>query len=78
MELMPDRVGLIGGLFYGLTFGLGGVAAAVLGGMADSIGIEAVYRLCSFLPLAGLLAWFLPRIDEDRHIRAPAGGKQEA
>jgi FSR family fosmidomycin resistance protein-like MFS transporter len=65
IELMPHRVGLIGGLFYGLTFGVGGVAAAVLGGLADSIGIESVYRICSFLPLAGLLAWFLPRIEED-------------
>jgi FSR family fosmidomycin resistance protein-like MFS transporter len=66
MELMPNRIGLIGGLFYGLNFGLGGIAAAVLGGLADSIGIEAVYQVCSFLPLAGLLAWFLPRI-EDGH-----------
>ena len=66
MELVPNRIGLIGGLFYGLNFGLGGIAAAILGGLADSIGIEEVYRICSFLPLAGLLAWLLPRIDEDR------------
>lgn len=66
MELVPHRIGLIGGLFYGLNFGLGGIAAAVLGGLADSIGIEEVYRICSFLPLAGLLAWLLPRIDEGR------------
>jgi MFS transporter, FSR family, fosmidomycin resistance protein len=64
MELAPGRIGLIGGLFYGLNFGLGGIAAAILGGLADSIGIEAVYQLCSYLPLAGLLAWFLPRIDD--------------
>lgn len=64
MDLLPNRIGLIGGLFYGLNFGLGGIAAAILGGLADSYGVEAVYRLCSFLPLAGLLAWFLPRIDE--------------
>ncbi|WP_160121253.1 MFS transporter [Rhodovarius lipocyclicus] len=63
MELMPGRIGLVGGLFYGLNFGLGGIAAAMLGGLADSIGIESVYSLCSFLPLAGLLAWFLPRIE---------------
>lgn len=64
MELLPDRIGLIGGLFYGLNFGLGGIAAAILGGLADSHGVETVYRLCAFLPLAGLLAWFLPRFDE--------------
>jgi FSR family fosmidomycin resistance protein-like MFS transporter len=62
MELLPGRVGLVGGFFYGLTFGLGGIAAAVLGGLADQYGIEAVYSLCSFLPAIGLLAWFLPRI----------------
>ena len=61
IELAPGRVGLIGGLFYGLSFGLGGIAAAILGGFADSLGIEAIYRLCSFLPAVGLLAWFLPR-----------------
>lgn len=66
MELLPNRIGLIGGLFYGLNFGLGGIAAAILGGMADRYGVEAVYRLCAFLPLAGLLAWFLPRIEETR------------
>jgi FSR family fosmidomycin resistance protein-like MFS transporter len=64
IELVPNRIGLIGGLFYGLNFGLGGIAAAMLGGLADGIGIERVYQLCSFLPLAGLLAWFLPPIDE--------------
>ena len=61
IELAPGRVGLIGGLFYGLSFGLGGIAAAILGGFADSLGIKAIYRLCSFLPAVGLLAWFLPR-----------------
>ncbi|UIJ70700.1 MFS transporter [Aurantimonas sp. HBX-1] len=73
MELLPNRIGLIGGLFYGLNFGLGGIAAAILGGMADSYGIEAVYRFCSFLPLAGLLAWFLPRIEHDRPGAAAPG-----
>ncbi|MGB3900503.1 MAG: MFS transporter [Mesorhizobium sp.] len=64
IELLPERVGLIGGLFYGLNFGLAGIAAAILGGLADSIGIERVYWLCGFLPLAGLLTWFLPRIED--------------
>lgn len=65
MDLLPDRIGLIGGLFYGLNFGLGGIAAALLGMLADSYSVETVYRICSFLPLAGLLAWFLPRLDKD-------------
>lgn len=64
MDLLPNRIGLIGGLFYGLQFGLGGIAAAILGAMADIYGIEAVYQFCSFLPLAGLMAWFLPRIED--------------
>ena len=64
MDLLPNRIGLIGGLFYGLNFGLGGIAAAILGVMAESHGVHTVFRYCSFLPLAGLLAWFLPLIDE--------------
>jgi MFS transporter, FSR family, fosmidomycin resistance protein len=63
MELMPNRVGMIGGLFYGLTFGLGGVAAAILGELADRTSIETVYGICAFLPALGLLAWFLPKLD---------------
>lgn len=63
MDLLPNRIGLIGGLFYGLNFGLGGIAAALLGVLADSYGVERVYQICSFLPLAGLLAWFLPRLE---------------
>jgi FSR family fosmidomycin resistance protein-like MFS transporter len=66
MDLLPNRIGLIGGLFYGLNFGLGGVAAGFLGVLAESYGVETVYRICSFLPLAGLMAWFLPRVDEGR------------
>lgn len=68
MDLLPNRIGLIGGLFYGLNFGLSGIAAAFLGVMADSYGVEAVYRLCAFLPLAGLAVWFLPQIEERRVI----------
>ena len=64
IDLLPNRIGLIGGLFYGLNFGLGGLAAGFLGVLAETYGIETVYLICSFLPLAGLLAWFLPRIDE--------------
>jgi FSR family fosmidomycin resistance protein-like MFS transporter len=64
MDLMPNRIGLIGGLFYGLNFGFGGIAAALLGVLADNYSIETVYQICSLLPLAGLMTWFLPRIDE--------------
>ena len=73
MELVSHRIGLIGGLFYGLSFGMGGIAAAILGGMADHIGIERVYQLCSFLPLVGLLTVFLPRITDHR-TTSPAKG----
>ena len=64
--LVDAADGLIGGLFYGMTFGLGGVAAALIGELTDVVGIETVYRICSYLPLAGLLAWFLPDIRRDR------------
>jgi FSR family fosmidomycin resistance protein-like MFS transporter len=70
MELVPERIGLIGGLFYGLNFGLGGIAAAFLGGLIDSLGIESVYKACSFLPVIGLLAIFLPKIND--RARPPA------
>ncbi len=66
MEIMPGRIGFIGGLFYGLSFGLGGLSAALLGLLADQTSIATVYQLCSLLPAAGLLAWFLPEIDGRR------------
>ena len=59
-ELVPGRVGLIGGLFFGFAFGMAGLGAAVLGWLADQTSIEYVYRVCSFLPLFGLLTVFLP------------------
>jgi FSR family fosmidomycin resistance protein-like MFS transporter len=61
-ELVPGRVGLIAGVFFGFAFGAGGLGAAALGGFADSRGIAFVYQLCSYLPLLGLLTIFLPRI----------------
>ncbi|KFC71579.1 Fosmidomycin resistance protein [Bosea sp. LC85] len=67
MELLPGRIGLVGGFFYGLSFGLGGIAAALLGEFADQLGIETIYRICSFLPAIGLLAWFLPTLREPGH-----------
>ena len=61
-ELFPGRIGMISGLFFGLAFGMAGIGAAVLGKLADMHGIDYVYRLCSFLPLLGLMAAFLPDI----------------
>ena len=62
-ELVPGRTGLIAGIFFGFAFGMGGIAAAVLGVVADAKGIEFVYKICSFLPLMGLLTVFLPRME---------------
>ena len=61
-ELVPGRVGLIAGVFFGLAFGVGGLAAAGLGFVADAKGIEFVYQICAFLPILGVLAVFLPRL----------------
>ena len=63
IDLLPNRIGLIGGLFYGLNFGLGGIAAGFLGLLTEEYGIETTYLICSFMPLAGLIVWFLPRIE---------------
>jgi FSR family fosmidomycin resistance protein-like MFS transporter len=59
-ELVPGRVGMIAGIFFGIAFGIGGIAAAVLGVFADRYGISFVYTICSFLPMLGLLTVFLP------------------
>ncbi|MGO4778380.1 MFS transporter, partial [Lysobacter sp. 2RAB21] len=63
-ELVPGRTGVIAGLFFGFAFGMGGLGAAALGQLADHIGIEAVYRICAYLPAIGLLAWFLPKLEK--------------
>jgi FSR family fosmidomycin resistance protein-like MFS transporter len=59
-ELVPGRVGMISGLFYGFAFGMGGIGAAILGRVADATSILFVYRLCAYLPAIGLLTAFLP------------------
>jgi FSR family fosmidomycin resistance protein-like MFS transporter len=59
-ELLPGHVGAIAGLFFGLSFGLGGIGAATLGKVADSTSVDLVYTICSFLPLMGILTIFLP------------------
>jgi FSR family fosmidomycin resistance protein-like MFS transporter len=63
-ELVPGRVGLISGVFFGFAFGIAGLGAAALGRLADVVGIESVYGLCAFLPAIGLLAAFLPDLDK--------------
>ena len=62
-ELIPGRIGLISGLFFGLAFGMAGIGAAALGELADLTSIGEVYKICSFLPLIGLLTFFLPDIE---------------
>lgn len=62
-ELLPGRIGLVAGMMFGFSFGLGGLGAAALGRIADVTGIETVYRVCSFLPLIGLLTALLPDIE---------------
>ena len=61
-ELLPGRVGLVSGLFFGLAFGIAGIGAAALGSLADWTSIGFVYKLCSFLPMIGLLTMFLPNM----------------
>jgi FSR family fosmidomycin resistance protein-like MFS transporter len=62
-ELMPGRIGMVAGLFFGVAFGIGGLGAAVLGSVADHRGIVFVYHVCAFLPALGALAFWLPRIE---------------
>lgn len=62
-ELMPGRVGMIAGLFFGVAFGISGIGAAALGALADRTDIYYVYRLCSYLPAIGVLAFWLPRVE---------------
>jgi FSR family fosmidomycin resistance protein-like MFS transporter len=66
-ELMPGNVGAVSGLFFGFAFGIGGIGAAVLGGLADTHGIEFVYRICAYLPLLGMVAAFLPNIERRKN-----------
>ena len=78
-ELAPGKVGMMSGLLFGFSFGMGGLGAAILGVMADRTGIETVYRLCAFLPAIGLLAAFLPKIDKHPPLApTPPGLEPEA
>ncbi|MGN6146104.1 MAG: MFS transporter, partial [Mesorhizobium sp.] len=69
-ELVPGRVGMVAGIFFGFAFGMGGIAAAALGVVADAKGIDYVYKLCSYLPLVGLLTVFLPDMRKGRQAKA--------
>ncbi|RUZ73402.1 MFS transporter, partial [Mesorhizobium sp. M7A.F.Ca.US.003.02.2.1] len=71
-ELVPGRVGMIAGIFFGFAFGMGGIAAAVLGVLADMKGIDFVFQICSYLPFLGLLTVFLPNMKEARKAQAAA------
>ena len=75
-ELLPGRVGLVSGLFFGFAFGVGGIAAAALGGLADATSIETVYRVCTFLPALGLLTAWLPDARGTRRRVTRAGDGQ--
>ncbi|MDR2269913.1 MAG: MFS transporter [Sphingobacterium sp.] len=59
-ELLPKKLGMVSGLFYGFAFGMGGIGSAILGWQADHTSIEFIYHLCSYLPLIGVVAYFLP------------------
>ena len=66
IDLLPGRLGVVAGIFYGLIFGLGALSAALLGLVADATSVDLVFKLCAFLPFLGLLTWFLPDIGRDR------------
>ena len=61
-ELLPGKVGLISGLFFGFSFGMSGIGAGALGMLADATSIDYVYKVCAFLPMIGLLTVFLPNV----------------
>jgi MFS transporter, FSR family, fosmidomycin resistance protein len=65
-ELMPGKVGMISGLFFGFAFGMGGLGSAILGNIADHTSIEYVFKICSFLPLIGVFTYFLPNIKQNK------------
>ncbi len=65
-ELIPGKVGLISGLFFGFAFGMGGIGSAVLGRLADQTSIAFVYRVCAFLPLLGLITGLLPNLEKEK------------
>ena len=75
-ELIPGKVGMISGLFFGFAFGVAGVAAAMLGKLADHTSIDFVYRMCAFMPAIGILAYFLPNLEPAKLRRKNAISEQ--
>ena len=71
-ELMPGRVGLVSGMFFGFSFGLGGLGAAFMGRLADTNGIPFVYQVCALLPAIGIVAWFLPDVAREKREQVEA------
>jgi FSR family fosmidomycin resistance protein-like MFS transporter len=71
-ELLPGRIGMVSGLFFGFAFGMGGLGAGLLGILADHRGISFVYQVCAFLPLIGMLTAFLPNLDRRRIVQDSA------
>ena len=71
-ELVPGRVGLVSGMFFGFAFGLGGLGAAAMGRIADATSVSFVFQLCSYLPAIGLITWLLPNLEGARSPRASA------
>ncbi len=67
-ELLPKKLGMVSGLFYGFAFGMGGLGSALLGNLADATSIEHVYKICAYLPLIGLIAVFLPNLRKKGYI----------
>jgi FSR family fosmidomycin resistance protein-like MFS transporter len=65
-ELLPGKVGLVAGLFFGFAFGVSGIASAALGKLADKTGIEFVFHVCGYLPLLGILTVLLPNVSNRR------------
>jgi len=65
-ELMPSRVGMVSGLMFGFSFGIGGLAAASFGHLADVYGIALVYKVGAFMPVLGVLAIWLPDVKRDK------------
>jgi len=65
-ELVPGKVGMIAGLFFGFAFGMGGVGAAALGKLADATSLGYVYQVCAYLPLLGVVAILLPNVEKPR------------
>lgn len=67
-ELLPKKLGMVSGLFYGFAFGMGGLGSALLGNLADHTSIDYVYHLCAYLPLIGIIAFFLPNLKKKKAI----------